>query len=319
MNRQSEIAFRLHSCNGPVAVSGRLIFTAMVIIETTRSLFRLVEAYYVQKPEDVDTLKECLRINKIVYIRQAPILLDLGRSATWYRSIPTVLLDLRRDLGELFREASRTCRNRISRIDRLSSRAAVRRNDPAAHADFLKLHNDFVARSRHTEPLSKSQIDRLRPMVDVFVAYFDGRALCGHVFIRDQDIRRVELLFSASVRLEGSENPAFVSWMNRWLHWSEIRLYKSEGMLVYDFGGIATDAPRRAGIARFKQSFGGTRVVEHSYIVAGPLGRMAIGMFYAMRRIRSARSVFGVSGLFEHPGWTDIRRAPIAKEQGNRP
>jgi hypothetical protein len=288
---------------------GWLIFSAMVLIETTRSLFRLVEAYYVQTPEDVDTLKKCLRINKILYIRQAPILLNLGDSAAWYRPIPTVLLDLRRDMGELFREASRTCRNRIARIDRLSGRASVRRNDPAAHADFLKLHNAFVARSRHTEPLSKSQIDRLRPIIDVFVAYFDGRALCGHVFIRDQYIRRVELLFSASVRLERNESPAFVSWLNRWLHWFEIRLYKSEGMLVYDFGGTATDTPRRAGIARFKHSFGGTRVVEHSYIAAGPLGRMAISMFYAMRRIRSARSVFGVSGLFEHPGWIDIRRA----------
>ena len=279
----------------------------MVIIETTRSLFRLVEAYYVQTPEDLNTLKECLRTNKIVYIRQAPIPLDLGRSAVWYRSIPTLLMDLRQDLGGLLREASRTCRNRITRIDRLSNRAAVRRNDPTAYADFLKLHNDFVARSRHTEPLSQSQIVRLRPMIDVFVAYYDGRPLCGHIFIRDQDIGRVELLFSASVRLEESENPAFVSWINRWLHWSEVRLYKSEGMLIYDFGGIATDTPHRSGIARFKQSFGGTRVVEHSYIVARPLGRMAIRMFYAMRRIRSARSVFGVRGLFEPSGWTDVR------------
>jgi hypothetical protein len=290
----------------------------MLIIETKRCLFRLVEAYYVQKPEDVHSLTKCLSINKVIYIRQAPILLDLDRFEAWYRPFPTVLLDLRRDLGALFREASRTSRNRIGRIDPLSSRAAIRRNGAAAYADFLTLHNDFVARNSYTEPLSKSQIDRLRPVVDVFVAYFDGRALCGHVFIRDQDVRRVELLFSASVRLERSANPAFVSWMNRWLHWSEIRLYKSEGMLVYDFGGTATDTPRRAGIARFKQSFGGTRVVEHSYLVARPLGRMAISMFYAVRRIRSAKSFFGASGLFEHTGWTDIRRTPIARRGGNR-
>ena len=289
----------------------------MVIIETKRGFFQLVEAYYVQKAEDVDALTKCLSINKIVYIRQTPILLDLERFEAWYRPFPTVLLDLRRDLGELFREASRTSRNRIARIDHLSSRAAIRRNDPAAYADFLRLHNDLVARNSYTESLSKSQIDRLRPVVDVFVAYFDGRALCGHVFIRDKDIGRVELLFSASVRLERSANPAFVSWMNRWLHWSEVRVYKSEGMSVYDFGGAATDTPRRAGIARFKHSFGGMRVVEHSYLVSRPLGRMAISMFYAMRRIRSAKSVLGLSGLFEHPGWTNIRRTSIARKDGN--
>jgi hypothetical protein len=281
----------------------------MLIIETNRSFFQLVEVYYVQKLEDVDTLKQSLSINKILYIRQAPILLDLDRSAAWYRPFPTLLLNLRRDLGALFKEASSTCRNSIHRIDRLSSRATVRRNDSTAYADFLKLQNDFVARSSYTERLSKSQIDRLRPVVDIFVAYFDGRALCGHVFIRDQNIGRVELLFSASVRLGRGENPAFVSWMNRWLHWSEVCLYKTEGMLVYDFGGTATDTPRRAGIAGFKQSFGGTRVVEHSYLLARPLGRLAISMFYTMRRMRSAKSVFGASGLFEHTGWTNIRRA----------
>jgi hypothetical protein len=126
----------------------------MVIIETKRGFFQLVEAYYVQKAEDVDALTKCLSINKIVYIRQTPILLDLERL-----------------------EASRTSRNRIARIDHLSSRAAIRRNDPAAYADFLRLHNDLVARNSYTESLSKSQIDRLRPMVDVFVAYFDGRDL----------------------------------------------------------------------------------------------------------------------------------------------
>lgn len=291
----------------------------MVVVETTRGLFRLVEVYYAQKREDVDALKNSLGLNKIVYIRHAPILLEIGRFAGWYRPTPTVLLDLGRDVGDLFREASSTCRNLIRRIDRISSQTAICRNDSAAYADFLKLYNGFVAHTRHTEPLSRSGLDRLRPIIDVFVAYFEGRPLCGHVFIRDQATRRVRLLFSASTRLEREDTPAFVGSINRWLHWYEIRLYKSEGMLVYDFGGAGTDTPREAGIARFKQSFGGTQVLEHNYIAAGPIARIAIALFYAVRRICSAKSAFGVGGLLTNSGWTNIRKARVVEEHGRGP
>ena len=290
----------------------------MVVFETKCSLFQLIEVYYAQKPEDVDALKKPLTLNKIAYIRHAPILLDLEGFAGWYCPIPTVLLDLGRDLGELFREANSTCRNLIRRIDRISSQIATRRNDSAAYADFLKLHNGFIAHSRHSEPLSSSRLDGLRPTIDVFVAYFEGRPLSGHVLIRDQTIGRVRLLFSASTRLEGKDAPAFVGSINRWLHWYEIRLYKSEGMLVYDFGGAGTDTPRKAGIARFKQSFGGTQVLEHNYVAARPIARMAITLFYALRRIRSARPPFGAGDLFANSGWTNIRRALVAKEQARQ-
>lgn len=196
---------------------------------------------------------------------------------------------------------------------------AIGRNDPVVCSDFRKLYNGFVARSRHAEPLSRSRLDLLRPITDVFVAYFEGRPLCGHIFVRDQTIGRVGLLLSASTRLEGEDPPGFVGAMNRWLHWYEVRLYKSEGMLQYDFGGAGTDTPREAGIAWFKQSFGGRQVLEHNYIAAGPVGRVAIALFYAMRRIRSARWTSGPGGRLTNSGWTDIRRAAAAKEHEKSP
>ena len=193
----------------------------------------------------------------------------------------------------------------------------IRRNDPSAYSDFLKLHNAFVGRSKYSEPLSRSRLDRLKSCVDVFVAYFDGRPMCGHVLLGDESIGRVELLFSASTRLEEEEDARVVSWVNRWLHWCEIRLFKAERMLLYDLGGAATDTSHTAGIAQFKQSFGGTRVVEHSYIAAGPMGKLAISAFYAVRRIRYARSMFSLAGLFANSGWTDIRKAPMTRDSGS--
>ena len=45
---------------------------------------------------------------------------------------------------------------------------------------------------------------------------------------------------------------------------------------------------------------------------------MAITLFYALRRIRSARATFGAGDLFANFGWTNIRRAPIAEEQARQ-
>jgi hypothetical protein len=47
------------------------------------------------------------------------------------------------------------------------------------------------------------------------------------------------------------------------------------------------DTPERAGIAAFKLSFGGTRVVEHDYIIARLLGRAVVRALYVLRRVRS--------------------------------
>ncbi len=280
----------------------------MVIVETTRGLFRVVEVYYPRAPEEIDAVQKSVAPNRVVYIRQAPIVFEFVRCAAWHRATATILLDLGRDIDQLFSEASSTCRRQIRKIDRISNQAEVQRNDSSAYLDFLRLYNNFVAEGRHGEQLSRSRLDALKPFTDVFVAYFEGRPLCGHVFIRDRALGRVGLLLSASTRLRGEDAPIFVGSMNRWLHWHEIQLYKSEGMLVYDLGGAGTDTPRQAGIARFKQSFGGRQVLEHNYIAARPIARMAIAFFYAMRRVRSAGSTsgFAAGGLLAGSGWTRV-------------
>lgn len=277
----------------------------MVVVETRRGIFHLVEVFYARKRDEAEVLRNSLALNQIVYIRQALTRLEVGRAAAWYRPTSTILLDLGRKISDLFAEANATCRNLIRRADRVSARTEIRRNDAVAYADFIRLYNRFVEHSRHSEPLSSARLDGLRPISDVFVAYFEGRPLCGHVLVRDETIGRVGLLLSASTRLEGSDAPAFVGSINRWLHWYEIQLYKSEGMLVYDFGGASADTHRLAGIAHFKQSFGGTQVQEHDYIAARPTARMAISLFYAMRQMRSRETRKSGAG-HRHAGWTRI-------------
>src|ERR1700687_1023762 len=258
----------------------------MVIVETARGPFRVTAVFY-PRPDDVDGLGDHLGLNQIFHIRQAPVELPARRFAFAYQPFETLLLDLTREIDDLFRHASQTGRYLVRKAERVRDRFEVRRNDEVAYKDFVAIYNDFVKAKKHTEQISERRLDALKRLADVFVTYFEGRPICGHVMIRDEKLERVGLLWSASTRLKDEDAPALVASLNRWLHWHEMRLYKSEGFRVYDFGGIGEQTPEIAAITRFKLSFGGMRVVEHDYILARTPGRLAVSLWYTLRRFRS--------------------------------
>jgi hypothetical protein len=257
----------------------------MIVLRTDHGPFRLVDVYYpVTYP--LNGIGDSLRLNEIVYLRQAPAPLNAVNSVAYSRTSETALIDLTRDVDLVFRDMNATTRRQIRKVERLGAQVVVRRNDDVALQDFRTIYNSFVGWKKHTEQLSEARVKALSPIADTFVAYFDGRPLCGHTFVRDQELKRVGLLMAASTRFDNGDAPIFVGSVNRWLHWYEMRLYKSEGMAVYDFGGIGRSTIEKAGVARFKLSFGGRPVTEYNYIVAGKLGRAAISLFYALRRLR---------------------------------
>jgi hypothetical protein len=259
----------------------------MVTVDTARGPFRVIDVFY-PRPEEIDGVGENLSLNEIIHIRQAPLRLPARRFAIRYQTFETLLFDLTGEIDELLSHANRTGRYQVRKIERLRDRIVVRRNDDMAYKDFVAIYNDFVKVKKHTEQISKMRLDELKPFSDVFVTYFEGRPICGHVMIRDQQQGRVGLLWSASTRLTGKDAPVLVASLNRWSHWHEMRLYRSEGFRVYDFGGIGEYTSEIAAIARFKLSFGGTRVVEHNYVVARAPGRLAVSLLYGLRRFRQA-------------------------------
>ena len=271
----------------------------MVIVKSMRGPFRVVDVYYPRLPE-AEQVVDRLAFNEIIYIRQMPATLPPARFSTSGVRFETSLLDLTRDEDSLLTDMNRTCRYQLRKADRLRHRIKVRQNDSSAYRDFLAIHNDFVSLKKHSERLSQRRLDAFKPSSDIFVAYFDGRPVCGHLVLRDNELRRVGVLLTVSTRLRTEESSVFISSLNRWLHWCEMRQYKSEGMQVYDFCGSGADTPEKAGIAYFKQSFGGARVTEHNYVFARIPGRAAVSLFYAMRRIRSATSGYHLR-KFRHP------------------
>jgi len=256
----------------------------MIVIQATRGPLRLVDVFY-PRPQEVDGFAIPRALTQIVHVRQAPVRLFLPRSAALYMPFEALLLDLTRSSDDLFREIDATGRNRLRRAERIRDRIEVHRNDSVAYRDFLQIYNAFVAAKKYTDTISDERLNALRPFTDVLVGYLDDRPVCGHVILRDETLRRVGVLWSASTRFN-EESAAIVSSLNRWLHWYEIGLYRSENMRIYDLGRIGTETPEKRGITRFKLSFGGIRVLEHDYIIARPAARAAIRCLYSVRKIR---------------------------------
>lgn len=257
----------------------------MIVVETDRGPFRVADIYYAQ-PSEVQNLGSKLTLNQIIHLRQASEPVAIRRFLVKYEPWISLHVDLRCNVGKLFGDMDRTCRYQVKKAERIRDRIEVRRNTSTANRHFLELHNSLAALKRHTETLSERRLAAIEPFADVIVAYFEGRPVCSHVMLRDEGLRRVGLIWSASTRLNGEEMPSLVSSINRWLHWDEMCRYKAEGMHVYDFGNTGTQTSSQAAVTRFKLSFGGARVNEHNYLITRSVGRVALKLLSAVRRVR---------------------------------
>jgi hypothetical protein len=91
-----------------------------------------------------------------------------------------------------------------------------------------------------------------------------GERLVWHAHLRAG--RTVQLAHSASwYRSMDGDDRALVSRANRWLHWRDMLAFREAGILRYDWGGMFDDesTPERAGINRFKRTFGGSPVLAY--------------------------------------------------------
>jgi hypothetical protein len=179
----------------------------------------------------------------------------------------------------LFQLIKKNTRNEIRQIEKLGDRTRVGLNSDGIVDDFLPLFNEFAGSTAGVERISRSVLDPYGDKLDIFVAYLDGSPMCGHVMLRDDDASRVRLLYSANRRLTDPAVARICGALNRYLHWHEIGAYREKGFATYDWGGLNDDEAN--GIRRFKLSFGGTIVKEHTYLCAGSpaLGRLVLGIF----------------------------------------
>src|ERR1700683_424643 len=234
-------------------------------------------------PATVRTFTENLKSTEFGGLFYTAVDLPELPSVLRHESHATALTNLKDGPEAVWQVLNKSARQGIRQIEKIPDRARVGLNTDRIIDDFLPLFNEFAASKDGVKAISRSVLDRYGDKIDIFVAYLDGTPMCGHIMLRDDDTSRARLLYSASRRLTDPAVATMCGSLNRYLHWHEIGAYREKGFATYDWGGCGAD--KSNGIRRFKLSFGGTIVNEHTYLCAGSpwLGRLGLGISSALK------------------------------------
>jgi hypothetical protein len=246
----------------------------LVIIDTNLGIMHYRVAYFPTQ-ELSEMLIDELGSNELLRIRQTAAKLNNASTLLGSRVFNTIRIDLSDDLFIIRRRMDETCRRWVRKAERLLGDVRIRRNDIEAEADFVTLYNNFVSRTGHSGPLSVKRIRRFARVSDLLVLYSRGQPVCGHVWLRDEVAGRVRLIFSASSRLQGKDNAILSGALNRYLHWHEFELFKSEHFKTCDLGGFEVAKDSEDSLTRYKLSLGGSIIRENNYCFGRGLARLA--------------------------------------------
>jgi hypothetical protein len=205
------------------------------------------------------------------------------------RPVSTVFIDLRKSLDDIFAAMqNHNCRRAIHRAEKILDRVRISHNTQESFDDFLTMYNNFADAKGVLPKMSRHGLELYTATSDVFVLYFDDQPFIGHVWLRDEESKRVVHMFLGNRRLEETTDRELHNNLNRYLHWHEIQFYKSQGMETYDFGGIGPDNPYETRFNKFKMSFGGTILSEYLHTYARPalIAKLAIGAYERVPIVR---------------------------------
>lgn len=132
------------------------------------------------------------------------------------------------------------------------------------YEEFVTFYNEF-AKEKHIETINKCHLLKYGKNLLLFKSGLNNVTMTMHASFTDDDIKRVALLYSASVRLGDGIDKKNVGFSNRYLHYKQFLKFKELGYTSYDFCGVCIDPEdhERFSIGQFKRGFGGE---EHDIV-----------------------------------------------------
>ncbi|MGH7934539.1 MAG: GNAT family N-acetyltransferase [Candidatus Binataceae bacterium] len=250
----------------------------MIVLDSDWKLLNYRVIYF-PTPEMVRLMSGELLPNELMRVRQTVADVDEHPNLLQRSTFKAICVDLTKDIDTLRRQMDSTCRRWLRKAENLMPGVEIRTNDPATFHDFAQLYNGFASLNKHSGPISAKKLAVFTGVSDLYVAYHDGRAACGHLWLRDEGARRVRLIFSASSRLESKEDANLSGALNRYLHWMEIEQYKKQGFELYDMGGFEAETDIDHSLTRFKLSLGAFIVKENNYCFGRGLAKLAYRLY----------------------------------------
>src|SRR5580704_14080056 len=149
---------------------------------------------------------------------------ELKRASCVVRHQPsaTICVDLNGTADTLSKGVNKNTRYEIRQAEKLGQRLRIGRNGNERTEQFLAIYNDLVRAKPELVTINHHALNRYEGHADTFIVYLDERPVCGHVLLRDTEIGRARLLYSASRRFEDREAARLCGILNRFLHWHEI-------------------------------------------------------------------------------------------------
>ena len=216
-----------------------------------------------------------------------------------YRSTPIAdahsspLHSLRTDLTPpepaILARFDETCRRQIRRAGREDSLEYERLAEPATDLEAFADFYDVFARQRGLWLADRHWLRRAAEARQLALSRVvrGGETLVWHAHLLAGD--SAQLAHSASWFRDAADGDhrSLVARANRWLHWQDMLAFKAAGIRHYDWGGMFADesTAERAGINRFKRTFGGAPVLAYECSVPVTLrGRVWLTVRTALRR-----------------------------------
>ena len=188
-----------------------------------------------------------------------------------FKPVQTSVIDLTASVDEISAPISKNTRYKIQRAEREGFTPRLVMNPTTEESSLYAHFYDTFATHKGLPPCNRVKLKALSTSSALLLSSVsddDGNLLSAHAYVKDEEVGRVRLLYSAShyraMNDSGERNK--VGRANRLLHWYEILTLKNLGFKLYDLGGIPLDSSdqEKNAIARFKLEFGGKLLIEYS-------------------------------------------------------
>jgi lipid II:glycine glycyltransferase (peptidoglycan interpeptide bridge formation enzyme) len=211
----------------------------------------------------------------------------LPAKASFIENLYTILIDLSSDEEILWESVTKNTRYEIKRAKERDNDEIYTllqcgdKNKTALHT-YIDFFNTF-AESKQRSKISYKDLAQFYEAGTLTVRSVVDResreTLSMHAYIVTDGRAR---LYQSSSHFRNNSDPDFrkkSARANRYLHWEDILYFRSTGCEFYDLGGWygGEDDKEKILINQFKESFGGSRIEEYTYLRACSLsGKVAL-------------------------------------------
>lgn len=271
-----------------VAVSGEKGKDYM--IDTSyRKKFLTVNQIWYPDALSISELLQQKRNADILFVHGVPIEETKGKFRGW-QEYHTCMNDLTLSEEKMFAEINKNVRYECRRSERDGIEIRFyKKAEIVADRKILDIFAEIYEKMYQSKGIdTKLNLTAIEKYLETdsicfSAVWYQNEPIVFHSYI--YDVYDTRLLHSASCFREESADQNLIGRANKKLHWEDMKYFKENGILRYDWGGIS-DFENPNGIDEFKLKFGGQKITYYNVFAGNtPLGKLAVTAMKKMKRV----------------------------------